>query len=161
MSRSPTSPPVPVAVARRKSPPKRGPMSTIESVNPATEAVLARFETHTAADVEAALAKADAAFARWRDVPIRDRAVPMRALAKLLRERKDKYARFITLEMGKPIGEAVAEIEKCAWNCDFYAEHAEEFLKDEPVATNARESFVAFEPLGAILAAMPWNSPCC
>src|SRR5258708_14140522 len=61
--------------------------------------------------------------------------------------------------MGRPITEALAEIEKCAWNCDFYAEHAEEFLKDEPVATNARESFVAFEPLGVILAVMPWNYP--
>jgi succinate-semialdehyde dehydrogenase/glutarate-semialdehyde dehydrogenase len=134
-------------------------MSTIESVNPATEAVLARFDTHSAADVEAALAQASAAFARWRDTPIKDRAVPMRALARLLRERKDRYGRVITLEMGKPIGEAVAEIEKCAWNCDFYAEHAEVFLSDEPVPTNARESFVAFEPLGVILAVMPWNYP--
>src|SRR5258708_30713682 len=61
--------------------------------------------------------------------------------------------------MGRPITEALAEIEKCAWNCDFYAEHAEEFLKDEPVATNARESYVAFEPLGVVLAVMPWNYP--
>ena len=134
-------------------------MSTIESVNPATEAVLKRFEAHNAADVEAALAQASAAFARWRDVPIEQRAVPMRALANLLRERKQEYARFITLEMGKPIGEAVAELEKCAWNCDFYAEHAAEFLTDEPISTNARESFVAFEPLGVILAVMPWNYP--
>ena len=134
-------------------------MSTIESVNPATEAVLARFETHTGTDIEAALAQANVAFRRWRDVPIADRAIPMRALAKILRERRERYGRLITLEMGKPITESLAEIEKCAWSCDFYAEHAESFLRDEPVATNARESFIAFEPLGVILAVMPWNFP--
>ncbi len=134
-------------------------MSTIESVNPATEAVLASFETHSTADVEAALAQANAAFARWREVLIADRAVPMRALAKILRERAERYARLITLEMGKPISVARGEIEKCAWNCDFYAEQADVFLRDEPVVTNARESFVAFEPLGLILAVMPWNYP--
>ena len=134
-------------------------MSTIGSVNPATEGVLASFITHSAADIEAALAQADAAFRRWRDLSIADRAVPMRGLAKILRERKDRYARLITLEMGKPITESAAEIEKCAWSCDFYAEHAAAFLRDEPVTTNARESFVAFEPLGVILAVMPWNYP--
>ena len=134
-------------------------MSTIESVNPATEAVLARFDTHTARDIEAALAQADAAFRLWREVPIAERAVPMRALARILRDRKERYGRSITLEMGKPITEALAEIEKCALNCDFYAEHAEGFLRDEPINTNARESFVAFEPLGVILAVMPWNYP--
>ena len=134
-------------------------MSTIESVNPATEAVLARFETHSTPEVQAALAQADAAFRVWRDRPISERAAPMRALARVLRERADRYARTITLEMGKPITESLAEIEKCAWNCDFYAEHAASFLRDEPVETNARESFVAFEPLGVILAVMPWNYP--
>ena len=134
-------------------------MSTIESVNPATEAVLARFDTHAARDVETALAQADAAFRQWREVPIADRAVPLRSLARILRERRERYGRSITLEMGKPITEALAEIEKCALTCDFYAEHAEGFLRPEPIGTNARESFVAFEPLGVILAVMPWNYP--
>jgi succinate-semialdehyde dehydrogenase/glutarate-semialdehyde dehydrogenase len=134
-------------------------VTTIESVEPATEAVRARFDPHSNADVAAAIAAADAAFALWRTVPIADRAVPMKALARILRERKDRYARLITTEMGKPISEALAEIEKCAWNCDYFAEHAAAYLADEPVATNARASYVAFEPLGVILAVMPWNFP--
>ena len=134
-------------------------MTTIESVEPATEAVRARFESHSNADVAAAILSADAAFRSWREVPIAGRAVPMRALARLLRERTERYARLITTEMGKPITEALAEIEKCAWSCDFYAEHAAVYLADEPVETNARASFVAFEPLGVILAVMPWNYP--
>ena len=134
-------------------------MTTIESVEPSTEAVRARFDPHSATDVALSIAAADGAFKIWREIPIADRAVPMRALARILRERKDRYARLITTEMGKPIGEALAEIEKCAWTCDFYAEHAAEFLADERVATNARESVVAFEPLGVVLAVMPWNYP--
>lgn len=134
-------------------------MTTIESIEPATETVRARFDSHSAAAVADAIAQADTAFQTWRAVPIADRAVPMHALARLLRDRKDRYARTITTEMGKPITEALAEIEKCALNCDFYADHAAAFLADEPVAANARESFVAFEPLGVVLAVMPWNYP--
>jgi succinate-semialdehyde dehydrogenase/glutarate-semialdehyde dehydrogenase len=134
-------------------------VTTIESVEPATESVRARFDAHSEADIAAAVAEADMAFHAWRERPISERAVPMRALARVLRDRKERYARLITTEMGKPITEALAEIEKCAWNCDFYAEHAGEFLRDEAVATNARESYVAFEPLGVILAVMPWNYP--
>jgi succinate-semialdehyde dehydrogenase/glutarate-semialdehyde dehydrogenase len=134
-------------------------VTTIASVEPATEAVRARFDSHSSADVAAAIADADAAFRSWREVPVADRAVPMKRLAGLLRARKEVYARLITTEMGKPITEALAEIEKCAWNCDYYAEHAADYLADEPVETNARASYVAFEPLGVILAVMPWNYP--
>ena len=83
----------------------------------------------------------------------------MRKLAALLRERADRYGRLITIEMGKPIGEAKAEIEKCAWACDHFAENAELYLADERVPSNARQSLVAFEPLGVVLAVMPWNFP--
>ena len=134
-------------------------MTTIESVEPSTEAIRARFDPHSSSDVSLSIAAADAAFRLWREVPIADRAVPMHALARILRERKDRYARLITTEMGKPIGEALAEIEKCAWTCDFYADHAAAYLADEPVETSARASYVAFEPLGVILAVMPWNYP--
>jgi len=134
-------------------------VTTIESVEPSTEAIRARFDPHSANDVALSIAAADAAFQTWRAVPIADRAVPMHALARILRERKERYARLITTEMGKPIGEALAEIEKCALTCDFYADHAAEFLADERVVTNARESYVAFEPLGVVLAVMPWNFP--
>jgi succinate-semialdehyde dehydrogenase/glutarate-semialdehyde dehydrogenase len=134
-------------------------VTTIESVEPSTEAIRARFDPHSASDVALSVAAADAAFRIWREVPIAERATPMRSLARILRERTDRYARLITTEMGKPIAEARAEVEKCAWTCDFYAEHAAAFLADERVETNARESFVAFEPLGVILAVMPWNYP--
>ena len=134
-------------------------MTTIESLEPSTEVVRARFDPTSQTDVEAAIAAADAAFRAWREVPIAERAVPMRRLARVLRDRKDRYARLITTEMGKPITEALAEIEKCAWNCDFYADHAASFLADERVETNARESVVAFQPLGVLLAVMPWKYP--
>jgi acyl-CoA reductase-like NAD-dependent aldehyde dehydrogenase len=134
-------------------------VTTIESVEPATEAVRARFEPHTNADVSAAIAAAESAFPSWRDTPMAERAVRMHLLATVLRDRKDRYARLITTEMGKPITEALAEIEKCAWNCDFYADHAAEYLADESIETTARASYVAYEPLGIVLAVMPWNYP--
>jgi len=139
------------------------PMATtaarIVSLNPATEEVLASFEPFTPDQVAAAVADADRAFQAWRGRPVAERGRSMRRLAELLRERADRYAGLITQEMGKPIAEARAEIEKCAVGCDHYAEHAMEYLADEPVKTNARRSLVAFEPLGVILAVMPWNFP--
>ncbi len=133
--------------------------SRITSVNPATEEVLAEFETYSDELVDEAVAQADGAFRRWRMRPISERAGPMRQLATHLRREADRYARLITLEMGKPIAEAKAEIEKCALGADYYAENAERFLADEPVKTNARRSLVSFQPLGVVLAVMPWNYP--
>jgi succinate-semialdehyde dehydrogenase/glutarate-semialdehyde dehydrogenase len=83
----------------------------------------------------------------------------MRKLAGLLRDRADRYARLMTLEMGKPITEAKAEIEKCAWACEHFADNAKRYLADEEIPSNARRSLVAFEPLGVVLAVMPWNFP--
>jgi succinate-semialdehyde dehydrogenase/glutarate-semialdehyde dehydrogenase len=83
----------------------------------------------------------------------------MRKLAKILRDRADRYGALMTAEMGKPIGEARAEAEKCAWGCEHFAENAARYLDDEPIASTARRSIVAFEPLGVILAVMPWNFP--
>src|SRR5882672_4865543 len=83
----------------------------------------------------------------------------MRRLATLLRERADRYGRLITIEMGKPIAEAKAEIEKCAWGCEHYAENAARYLADEVIDTNAQRSLVSFQPLGIVLAVMPWNFP--
>ncbi|MER3421597.1 MAG: succinate-semialdehyde dehydrogenase, partial [Chloroflexota bacterium] len=131
----------------------------IQSLNPATEAVLATFAEHSWEEVERALSEADTAFRRWREAGFAERAALMRRTAALLRERKARYAGLITAEMGKPIVEAEAEVEKCAWNCDYYAEHAARFLADEPIVTNATESCVVFDPLGVILAVMPWNFP--
>ena len=133
--------------------------NVIESVNPATEEVLATFEAMTDRDVDAALEDAARGFATWRQTSFAERTDRLRALARVLRGNSERYARLITLEMGKPITEAKAEIEKCAWNCEYYAEHGEEYLRDMPIPTNARKSVVAFEPLGVILAVMPWNYP--
>ncbi len=131
----------------------------MQSINPATEEVLASFEDFSPAQVEAALEHAHDAYRSWREASFGERATRMQAAARILRAQNARWATLMTSEMGKPIVEAEAEVEKCAWGCDFYAEHAARFLADEPVATNARESFVAFEPLGVVLAIMPWNFP--
>jgi len=134
-------------------------VSPITSINPATGEVLARFDPFTQDEVEHALDEAQDAFVAWRERSIEERAVPMRRLAALLRERADRYGRLITLEMGKPIVEARAELEKCALGCEHYAENAARYLADEVIPTNAKRSLVAFQPLGIVLAVMPWNFP--
>ncbi|HEX9987543.1 MAG TPA: NAD-dependent succinate-semialdehyde dehydrogenase [Chloroflexia bacterium] len=131
----------------------------IESVNPTTEEVLATFDELTPEDIEGAIATAHQAWGDWSRTPVGERGQLMRRVAKFLREHKLRFARLITLEMGKPIVEAEAEIEKCALTCDFYADNAERFLSEERVQTNAALSYVAFEPLGVVLAIMPWNFP--
>ena len=131
----------------------------MESLNPATEEVMATFEEFTPQQIEAALASAEATFRRWRRTGFAERSALMREAARYLRANKERFGLLITREMGKPIVEAEAEVEKCAWNCDFYADNAERFLADEDVATNARKSYVAYTPLGVILAVMPWNFP--
>jgi succinate-semialdehyde dehydrogenase / glutarate-semialdehyde dehydrogenase len=131
----------------------------IQSINPATEEVLKSFEPFTPDQVDEAIGQADDAFRAWRERSLSERARPVRAVAKLLRERSDRYGALMTAEMGKPIAEARAEAEKCAWGCEHFAEYATRYLADEPVASNARKSLVAFEPLGVILAVMPWNFP--
>src|SRR6266581_4763552 len=132
---------------------------TMLSVNPTTEDVLQTFEEFSDQQVDAALQGAHDAQQSWRTASFGERAARLQAVARALREQKSRLATRATTEMGKPIVEAEAEIEKCAWNCDFYAEHAAHFLADEHVQTNASESYVAFEPLGVVLAIMPWNFP--
>lgn len=131
----------------------------ITSINPATGEELARFEFQGAAQVDAVLAAAVAAQARWAREPVERRMDLLRRIAQVLRGNRDKYARLITLEMGKPIAEAEGEIEKCALTCEYYAGHAPAFLADEPVATSASESMIVWDPLGVVLAIMPWNYP--
>src|SRR6266516_5116352 len=129
----------------------------IRSINPTTEEALAEFEEFTPEQVETVLREAQQAFGQGRRTIFEERAALMRRTASYLRQHKERLAGLTTAEMGKPIVEAEAEIEKCAWTADFYAAHAARFLADEPVTTNARESFVAFEPLGSVLAIMPLN----
>src|ERR1700736_4028211 len=132
---------------------------SIQSINPATEEVLNTFEPFSAAQIEQALAEARTAFLSWRDTSFAERSELFHKLANYLRDRKEHLGRLATLEMGKPIAQAIAEIEKCAWNCDFYADNAEKFLADEPVATTATSSYIEYQPLGVVLALMPWNYP--
>ena len=131
----------------------------IQSINPATEEVLNTFQPYSDAQIDSALSEARTAFLQWRDTSFAERGELFHKMANYLRERKEHLGRLATLEMGKPISEAVAEIEKCAWNCDFYADNAEKFLADEPVASSATSSYVEFQPLGVVLALMPWNYP--
>lgn len=131
----------------------------IQSINPATGEVLATFDELSPAQVDEVIASAHKTWQSWSRTTVSERERLMRGVGSYLRENKPRFSRLITLEMGKPIVEAEAEIEKCALTCDFYAENAERFLSHETVKTNATESYVAFEPLGVILGIMPWNFP--
>jgi succinate-semialdehyde dehydrogenase/glutarate-semialdehyde dehydrogenase len=132
---------------------------SMQSINPATGEVLESFEPFTEAQIDEALTQARDAFARWRTTSFAERSALLHRVAGALRAQKAALARIATLEMGKPIVESEAEVEKCAWNCEFYADNAENFLADEPVATNAAASYVSYQPLGVVLAVMPWNFP--
>ena len=134
-------------------------MTAITSVNPATGQPIRSFDLQDDAAVEAALEAAAQAQRAWRLVPVGERVALLTRMAAALRAGKARYGEMIVREMGQPLVEAEAEIEKCALNCDFYAEHAPLYLADEPVPSNATESVVAFEPLGVVLAIMPWNYP--
>ena len=132
---------------------------SIQSVNPATGQVLETFTPASPADLERIVARAHAAFGEWRAVPFAARAERMRSASRLLTKDIAHHALNMALEMGKPIVQAEAEVQKCAWCCEFYAEHAEAFLAVEPRETDAAKSYVRFDPLGVILAVMPWNFP--
>ena len=132
---------------------------SIQTINPTTGEVLETFEPYNQRQVKEALDQAHQAFLQWRATSFAERAKHLHSVASNLRDHKTELARLAVLEMGKSITEAEAEVEKCAWNCDFFAEHAERFLADEKIATNATESYVAFRPLGVVLAIMPWNFP--
>jgi succinate-semialdehyde dehydrogenase/glutarate-semialdehyde dehydrogenase len=131
----------------------------MKAVNPATGDLICEVPEHDDREVQARLERAERAFASWRKVPFAERVRLMSRAADLLRERRDRYARLMTEEMGKPIGASESEVDKCAWSCDFYAEHAEGFLASETVATDASRSLVRYDPLGPVLAIMPWNFP--
>ena len=131
----------------------------IASTNPATGEVLAEYAPLDSSALEERLARAAAAFIRHRGVSVGERAGRMARAADLLEAEKESLGRLMTLEMGKPITAAVAEAAKCATACRFYAENADRLLSDEPVETDARSSFVRYEPLGPVLAVMPWNFP--
>ncbi|MFN8635582.1 MAG: NAD-dependent succinate-semialdehyde dehydrogenase [Chloroflexota bacterium] len=131
----------------------------MQSINPATEEVLETFQEHTPQEVESALDQVYEKQKQWRTTSFAERTAGLMSLARVLRENKAAFAGTITAEMGKPIVEAEAEVEKCAWNCEYYAQNAERFVTPEPADIGVTESYVAFEPLGVVLAIMPWNFP--
>jgi succinate-semialdehyde dehydrogenase/glutarate-semialdehyde dehydrogenase len=131
----------------------------IASINPATGERLKEFSAFNDAEIEKRLQRAVKAFAHHRREPFAKRAQLMVAAASLLEQEKEKFARIMTLEMGKLLRAAMEEIDKCARCCRYYAENAERFLEDEPAQTSAARSFVRYEPMGAVLAIMPWNFP--
>ncbi len=131
----------------------------ISSINPATGEVLQTFDSLNEHQLEEKIARAAEAFHEHRRTSFAERAERMMRAAEILESEKKSFARTMTLEMGKPINAAVQEAEKCAWVCRYYAENAERHLGDEIVETNATKSFVRYQPLGVVLAVMPWNFP--
>ncbi|WP_436901266.1 NAD-dependent succinate-semialdehyde dehydrogenase [Halovenus halobia] len=133
---------------------------TFETTDPATGSRIATYEPDDSTEVEDALADATATFESWQDQPIEARQELAAELGEILRARTDKYANLMAEEMGKPVDQGVGEVEKCAWLCDHYAERAAEYLQNERIGTEPdAETYVAYEPLGPVLAVMPWNYP--
>jgi succinate-semialdehyde dehydrogenase/glutarate-semialdehyde dehydrogenase len=131
----------------------------LQSINPTDGSLIREYPKAGDAEVEAALAASAAAFESWRRTRFEERAGVLRRAAALLGERREPLARLMALEMGKPLAQGRAEADKCALVCDYYADNASRLLAPEPAATEARSSYVAFEPLGPVLAVMPWNFP--
>jgi succinate-semialdehyde dehydrogenase/glutarate-semialdehyde dehydrogenase len=131
----------------------------LKSINPATGELLNVYDEYQYEEMDQILDQCSNRFKTWRKEPLSLRVHLLRSLARLLREKKDNLALTITLEMGKPIKESRSEVEKCAWVCDYYAENAQQFLTPEVIATEATQSYAIFNPLGTILAVMPWNFP--
>ncbi len=130
-----------------------------KSINPYNGKELKTYSEHTLSELDATLSQSEKAFASWRDTPLSRRCQLIAKAANELRKNKNEYAEMMTLEMGKPITESRAEVEKCAWVCDYYAENAEGFLADEIIKTDASQSFVRHNPIGCVFAIMPWNFP--
>jgi succinate-semialdehyde dehydrogenase/glutarate-semialdehyde dehydrogenase len=130
-----------------------------KSVNPADGNTVAEIEAFTAGELESALHQAAQAAPHWRQQTVAERCRLMQQAASVLRERAEELACMMTLEMGKPVSEARAEIEKCAWGCEYYAAEGPAFLADEEIDSDAGRSLVTYQPLGTVLAVMPWNFP--
>lgn len=129
------------------------------SINPTTGAELKRYDIHDPSQVDAAVKRAAAAFDKWRQLSFKERGKVLKDIAKELRRQKQELAALATSEMGKPIQQSLAEVEKCAWTFDFFAKEGPKLLANEMVETEARKSYVSFQPLGVVLAIMPWNFP--
>lgn len=134
-------------------------MGKMQVINPATEEIEKEFDTHTPEEVEHILDEVAIAWEGWRQTSFAQRAKYMNTASELLEARADEYAMTMAHEMGKPLSGGVGEINKCAWVCRYYAENAEELLKDDILQTEASKTMVAYQPIGTILSIMPWNFP--
>lgn len=130
-----------------------------KSINPYNNKEVGSFVGLSKEETTTKLDNAQKAFETWRKVPLSERTLLIKKAGQVLRDNVEEYAKRITLEMGKPIAESRAEVNKCAWVCDYYAENAAVFLADEIIATDAQQSFVRHDPIGTVLAIMPWNFP--
>jgi len=131
----------------------------MHSINPYTEEVMKKYSLMSTLELNGQVGLSREAQQKWRNVPVADRAATLKKLAEVLRAEKRRYAELITGEMGKPIKDAIAEVEKCAVLADYYAKNSAQFLMPEAIATEARKSYVMYQPLGVVLAIMPWNFP--
>jgi len=145
--------------SRKKSGRTRAAKRTFDVINPATGKVLARHPIASAAEVRAKVNEAREAYRTWSRLDAKERGVFLQRFAEMLRKHRDEYGRTMTLEMGKVIRESLAEVEKCAWAADYFAENGPRFLEPEVVATDAMRSYVAFHPRGVLGSIMPWNFP--
>ena len=134
-------------------------MSILKSINPATEELFAEFKEMNSPLTKEIIAKSSESQKNWSNINIKQRSKIISKIGDLVEASKESFAKTITSEMGKPIMESIAEVEKCAWLCDYYAQNGMEFLNDKPIDSDAQKSFVSFEPLGVILGVMPWNFP--
>ena len=134
-------------------------MEYIESVNPYNGNSLEKYKMFSDKDIKTVLDKTQLVFESWKNESVEHRSGLLKNLSKALLKNKMTYAQLMSKEMGKPVSQGVAEIEKCAWACDFYAKNAVEFLADDLIETEADESFISYDPIGCVLAIMPWNFP--
>jgi succinate-semialdehyde dehydrogenase / glutarate-semialdehyde dehydrogenase len=134
-------------------------MTDFNSINPYNKVIVGSYKEHSIDEVQQKLSKADNSFQKWKKVSVEKRSALISNAAIVLRKNSENYARMITVEMGKPIIESRGEIEKCAWVCDYYAQNASLFLKDEIIQSDAQKSFVRHNPMGCVFAVMPWNYP--
>ncbi len=131
----------------------------MKTINPATGEVIREYPNTSFEEFEGIVSNANAAQKEWAKKEFDERKAYLLAIASLLREQREEVARLMAIEMGKPLAQGISEVEKCAWVCEYYAEHAEDFLSNEAVATEASKSYVTFQPLGVVLSIMPWNFP--
>ena len=131
----------------------------LQSNNPYSNELIKEYPEMSSSEIDEIIKSADITFNNWKNVGFNERAKLMKNAAAVLNDKKNQLAKLMTLEMGKPILQSYAEVEKCAWVSEYYSENAEQFLSDEIIETDASKSFVCYKPLGVVLAVMPWNFP--